>query len=180
MANTPAAVKETPWVRSVQSTAGDWERESKTRLQNVLEALGVQVFLLVTLWVLGYLFGVLGGNKAVNTLANLLLFCGAIYLLFVAPFLHKDTAASWGLGNPKALWGMLRDGSPAKRAVLIAVMAGLFLGLNAAGFSQWPEVADFFKFNNLKIASISALDECYNIPICIMLNFTGKECWNKL
>jgi len=149
MPTTQNTAKETPWVRSLTTTAGDHERESKTRLQNAMEALGVEVFLLVVLWPLGYLCGVLGGFNSANVLANLLLVAGAVYLLFVAPFLHKDTASSWGLGNPKALWRMLRGGSPAKRAVLIVVIAALFVALNIMGFMRWGDVEHFFNLNKL-------------------------------
>ncbi|HPO16959.1 MAG TPA: hypothetical protein PLI09_26210 [Candidatus Hydrogenedentes bacterium] len=141
--------KEEHWIRSITTTAGDMERESKSRLYNLLEALGIMVFILVLLWPVAYLFGVLGKNNTVNTLANILIFAGALYLLFVSPFVHKDTLNSWGLGNPWTLWRMLREGSSQQRGILMVVIVVLFIGLNYANLSQWREVEEFFKFNKL-------------------------------
>ncbi len=143
--NTNAA-SGVPWITT---TAGDRERESKSRRYNLLEALGIMTFILVLLWPVAYLFGVLGKNDSVNTFANILIFMGAFYLLFISPFIHKDTLNSWGLGSPWTLWSMLRQGSPRQRGILIIVISTLFVALNFACFSQWREVEGFFKFNKL-------------------------------
>lgn len=145
----PGMEKEKRWFRSIPTTAGDMERESKPRLYNLLEALGIMVFILVLLWPVAYLFGVLGKNTTVNTVANVLIFAGALYLLFISPFIHKDTLNSWGLGSPWTLWRMLREGSSRQRCILITVITVLFIGLNCANLLQWREVVDFFKFNKL-------------------------------
>jgi len=138
-----------PWVRRIQTTAGDLEQEAKSRRYNFLEAVGMMTFILVLLWPVAYLFGVYGGIRAVNTGVNLMMVAGACYLLFVSPFVHRDTAESWGMGNPRALWRMLRDASPGRRAGLAAILVALFVALNCANYSQWHEVAEFFKFDRV-------------------------------
>ncbi len=146
---TVASPGEKPWVREIRTTAGDLERESRTRLYNLLEAVGMMTFILVLLWPLAYLFGVLGKHELANTVANILIFLGALYLLFVAPFVHRDTLHSWGLGNPRVFWRMLCHGTPLQRLTLAAVSLFLLVGLNYANFVRWPDVAHFFKFANL-------------------------------
>ncbi len=140
---------EGPCVRKIRTTAGDLEQEAKSRRYNFLEAVGMMTFILVLLWPVAYLFGVYGGIQAVNTGVNLLMVAGACCLLFVSPFVHRDTAESWGLGNPRALWRMLRDASPTRRAALAAILAALFVALNYANYSQWHEVEGFFKFDRV-------------------------------
>ena len=98
---------------------------------------------------MAYLFGVLGKHEAVNTVANILIFLGALYLLFVAPFVHRDTLSSWGLGNPRVYWRMLCHGTPVQRITLALVSLVLLLGLNYANYTRWQDVAHFFKFANL-------------------------------
>ena len=122
--------RETAWVREVVTTAGDSERESRSRLFNGMEALGVMLFVLVNLWVVSYLAGRMGGVRGAEGLSAGLLTMGAIYLLFVAPFIHRDTLNSWGLGNPRVLWRMLTSGPVGKRAGLAAVVLAL-VGLGA-------------------------------------------------
>jgi hypothetical protein len=72
-----------------------------SRRWNLVEPFVVMTVLLVALWAVAYPFGVLGGvawaNTAARTLAGLLL----LYILFAGPWLHRDTAASRGLGNPR-------------------------------------------------------------------------------
>ena len=73
------------------TTAGDLERESKSRRYNLVEALVVYLFVLVVLWPVCYGLGVLPDNEGIQDLAVLPLVLGAVYLLFVSPFVHRDT-----------------------------------------------------------------------------------------
>ena len=123
------------------TTAGDWEREARSRRHNLIEAFAVYLFLLVVMWPFGYGLGVLPGNEPVLPLV-----LGAVYLLFVSPFIHRDTLGSWGLGNPKTLWLMLTRGPGWRRGLMWATVALLFIGLNCVNWWQWAEVADFFNF----------------------------------
>ena len=140
-----------PQARLLANTAGDLEHERKSRAYNLVEGLSIMIFVLAALWLVQYSGGVMGGMKWADTLATLMLVAGSCYLLFVSPFTHGDTLSSWGLGSPWALWRSLRDGSPAKRLTVGAIMLLLFVALNALCYSQWPEVAKFFNFNKIEM-----------------------------
>ncbi|HUW60027.1 MAG TPA: CPBP family intramembrane glutamic endopeptidase [Candidatus Bathyarchaeia archaeon] len=140
------------WTRSIINTCGEAERESKSRKFNIIEAFAVMTFTLVVLWVVQYPFGVLLKMKAVNNVGNVLLFAGAMYLLFVSPFVHRDTLASWGLGDPVALWRRLsgggspaglRDGSGSGRLLLGAIVITVTVCLAGIFYWQWVEASDF-------------------------------------
>lgn len=131
----------------VTTTAGDRERERFSRRFNLAEGLLVMVFILVVLWGCAYPFGVMLEVPGVRAGSTLCLVAGALYLLFVSPRLHGDTLSSWGLGNPWALVRQLRAASPARRGVLLGVMAALFVGLNVLNYQNWGEVAEFFNFD---------------------------------
>jgi len=144
----PLYHSETPGSRMIVTTAGDLEREAKSRRYNLIEALGMMTFILVMLWPIAYVFGVLGGCGAVKTTTTLFLAGGAGYVLFVSPFIHKDTLSSWGLGNPRTLLRMLREGSPARRLFLGLTVTALFLALNYANYARWPDVVKFLELND--------------------------------
>lgn len=137
-------MEEKTWVRSVINTCGEPEREAKSRKFNIIEAFAVMTFVLVVLWAVQYPFGVLMKIKAVNTVGNVLLFGGAMYLLFVSPFVHRDTLTSWGLGDPVALWRRLSGGgSPAGRVLLGAIVVVVTVCLAGVFYWQWVEASDF-------------------------------------
>jgi hypothetical protein len=133
------------------NTAGDQEYERKSRAYNLVEGLGIMIFVLAALWLVEYSVGIMGGIKEARTLSTLMLVAGSCYLLFVSPFMHGDTLSSWGLGSPWALWRELRDGSAAKRFTVGAIMLTLFVALNALNYSQWDRVADFFNFDKIEM-----------------------------
>ncbi len=132
------------------NTAGDQEYERKSRAYNLVEGLSIMIFILVALWLVQYSIGIMGNMKWGNTLSEVMIGVGCVYLLFVSPFRHGDTLSSWGLGNPWALWKELRDGSAAKRFTLCAIMLALFIALNALNYSHWAEVSKFFNFNKIE------------------------------
>jgi len=134
---------EKTWTRSITNTYGEAEREAKSRKFNIIEAFAVMTFTLVVLWVVQYPFGVLLKIKAANSIGNLLLFGGAMYLLFVSPFVHRDTLASWGLGDPVALWRRLRDGSDASRVLLGAIVVVVTACLAGIFYWKWIEASRF-------------------------------------
>ena len=133
------------------NTAGDQEYERKSRAYNLVEGLSIMIFVLVVLWLVQYSAGIMLKIKAAEAVSGALLGIGACYLLFVSPFRHGDTLSSWGLGNPWALWRELRDGSPAKRFTVGAVMLALFVALNALCYSRWAEVEHFFNFDKVEM-----------------------------
>jgi len=150
-------VIEKPWVRSLPNTCGELEREAKSRKANVLEALGVEILCLAVLWLFAYPFGVLRNVEGVNTISNVVLTGAALYLLFVSPWIHKDTLRSWGLGNPVALWRMVRGGPAGRRYALSAIVPVLVIALTIAFYANWGEAADFlFKMKADTAAAIKA------------------------
>lgn len=142
MAGAVAQRPET-WVRTVVTTAGDVEREGKSRLFNAVEGLSIYLLVLVTLWPVCFLLGKIPDNKFILEVSNYPLVVGALFLLFVSPFIHRDTAESWGLGNPFRLWRLLHEAPMAKRAIILSSMAILMVVLNTANYIMWPEVAKF-------------------------------------
>ncbi len=129
----------------IQTTAGDWEREARSRRWNGLEALGLITLILVVLWPFCYWLGVYGDRAWVRSAAYWPLIGGAVFILFVSPFVHRDTLESWGLGHPRVLWRMLTSGPAWKRAALATLIAALFLALNYVNYARWPDVARFFQ-----------------------------------
>lgn len=131
----------------VRTTAGELERERFSPTANFLEGMGIMVFILVTLWGIAYPFGVMGGVPWAQRFSELLMVGGALYMLFVAPFLHHDTAANWGLGTPWGLWRLFKEASTEKRVVLAAVVIALFVGLNCMNVYHWDRVVRFFNLH---------------------------------
>lgn len=136
-----------PKHRMLQTTAGDWERESKSRRYNLSEAFLIYLLILIMLWPIGFLLGVLPGNDSIQVVATIPLVLGALYLLFVSPFVHKDTLESWGLGNPRTVWRMLSQGPLGQRAVFGALLAAMFIALNTMNYMRWPDVARFIQLH---------------------------------
>lgn len=136
---------EGPWVRAVVTTAGDREREAKSRIFNAVEAISIYLLVLVTLWPVCYMLGKLPepDNEFILKFSNVPLVLGALFLLFVSPFLHRDTAESWGLGNPRTLWRLLHEAALPKRAAIITAITVLMVVLNVANYLRWPDVAKF-------------------------------------
>lgn len=114
--------------RLVTNTAGEPEREARSRAANLLEALVVMMGLLIALWWVAYPFGTLlqlpAGNLGSGMLVAALLAFGTL----VSPRWHADTLKSWGLGNPRELLHLLR------RAPRGRQLAGAGLGGAAVGF----------------------------------------------
>ncbi len=131
------------WVRSIPNTCGELEREARSRRFNAIEAFAVMTFCLVILWYVQYPFGVLKGNKEIESLSSVMLFLGAMYLLFVSPFLHKDTLSSWGLGNPVALVRLIRESRDAKGFAIALAVIALIGGLAYTFCANWGEASKF-------------------------------------
>ncbi len=131
----------------VATTVGDLERERFSPRANFIEGMGLTAFILVILWAIAYPFGVMGGLGGVQRFSEALMVGGALYMLFVAPFLHHDTASSWGLGTPWGLWRLLKDLSAGKRTLLLLIIATLFVSLNIINVYQWERVVRFFNLH---------------------------------
>ena len=131
------------WVRSIRNTSGEPEQEAKSRKFNVIEAFATMTYCLVVLWLIQYPFGVLMKKEAFNTLSTYLLFAGALYVLFVSPWLHSDSLSSWGVGNPVWVYRTLRGGTPLARMILGTVVLALTIGLASQFYLHWSEAAKF-------------------------------------
>jgi hypothetical protein len=79
----------------------------------------------------------------VERICQVAMFGAIFYLLFVSPWVHGDTAASWGLGSPWALARLWRNTRGSRRFALGGAIAGVVAGLTIAFYLQWPEAADF-------------------------------------
>lgn len=161
---------EKPWIRSIANTCGELEQEAKSRKYNVIEAFAVMTFCLVVLWVLQYPLGVLLKVDGVMPLTSILLFFGAVYLLFVSPFIHKDTLSQWGLGNPMALVRLIREGPVIKRVAICAVVGALTAFLTAMAYVQWHEVADFL-FNMKRETALAIKGSLGGKILIVLLGF---------
>ncbi len=132
-------------IPTVINTAGEREREARSPRANGVEALGLMCVILATLWPFCFAFGVLGHSAFISRAAYWPLALGAVWVLVVSPWWHRDTAESLGLGNPRRLWRLLRDAPRARRWRLIAAMTAVFAGLNFITLTQWPLVRAFLK-----------------------------------
>lgn len=137
----------------LRTTGGEVEREAFSRRANAVEALGVMLFILIMLWPVGYYAGVLRGMELAEPFSNLALILGGAYVLFAAPFIHRDTLTSWGLGHPSTVVRMLNEGPRWKRGALALVLLTLFLGLNYANYVNWPDVVRFFQLRDTQAAT---------------------------
>jgi hypothetical protein len=133
----------------LQTTAGEWEIETRSRRYNALEAIGLYTFLMVVQWPFCYIFGTWMDNEAIQNFAWYPVILGAIYLLLASPFIHKDSLESWGLGNPKTLIRILRTAALPQRLALGGVLLAILAGLNYANFTQWHEVSGFFGMDEI-------------------------------
>lgn len=134
------------------NTAGEFERETRSRKFNAIEALEAMLIILVLLWPVSYLLDILWGVRAASQISVALLTAFALFVLFVSPILHRDTLSSWGLGSPWGLARLLRRLPLARRWALIAVLLALFAGLNAACYWRWDEVVKFFHLRGTALA----------------------------
>ena len=171
--NSPEKILKVPMI---QTTAGDWEQERFSRKQNFVEAMTVMLIILSALWLVAYPFGVVMKIKAVNSGVNLLLVLGGAYLLFVAPFLHKDTAQSWGLGNPIQYGHLITRGPLIRRVMILLSSITVFVGLNIVNYQQWYHVARFFQMQALARTfglSVDVYQWPHHFPGVIFVFFFG-------
>lgn len=154
---------------SLLNTAGEPEREARSRRANALDALGVACGVLLVVWPFGFGWGVLGHASWVDEVTK-----GALYLAFAwavlgSPLWHRDTAESLGLGSPRRLYHLIRDRSGAARWRVALIFLGVFGGLMFFTLADWPDAAKFFRLprsyrvwpdSSAKWALISFLGVC--------------------
>ena len=128
-------------IPSLLNTAGEPERESRSRRWNAIEALGAACVTFISAWLIAFAWGILGGNSAARDFGGAPLYAILIFAFFVSPWLHRDSAESWGLGSPRRLWNQVRQGPPARRWATAVAALALFAGLVWLTVAQWPHVA---------------------------------------
>ncbi|MBI5684986.1 MAG: CPBP family intramembrane metalloprotease [Verrucomicrobia bacterium] len=125
------------------NTAGEPEPEALSRRWNLIEPFAVMTLLLAALWALAYPFGVLGGVAAANTVARVIAGLLLVHILLISPWLHRDTAASRGLGSPGRALAALRA-MPRNRRLFFGGLLLLFVAfLTALAYQQSPGLLRF-------------------------------------
>ncbi|MFP4501495.1 MAG: hypothetical protein ACLFTT_10895 [Candidatus Hydrogenedentota bacterium] len=142
------------WAPALRTPAGELERETLSRRENAVEGLAFITLILVALWGVGYYLGVLRAFDPANTVTNVLLVGGGLYLLLIAPFLHRDTSRSWGLGSPRTVLRLLEAGPRWRRGLFAAVLVVLFAGLNCVLYLYWPEVMRFLELDDTLLGKV--------------------------
>lgn len=132
-----------PPVGLIANTAGELEPEARSRRFNLIEGVGMMTFVLVVLWFVAYPLGVLGDIAIANPISQALLTAGALFILFVSPFLHRDSLNSWGVGNPATLIRWYREHEGPKRFLLPGIALLLMAFLVYMFNVHWVDAARF-------------------------------------
>jgi hypothetical protein len=131
-------------IHTVLNTAGEAERESRSRRANALEALVVAAAVMAVLWPFCFGCGVLGESRAIQRMAQMPVAVFIVWALIGSPFWHRDSLESLGLGNPVRLWNRLRE----QRAWMLALVVALFGSLFMVSIANWPDTAKVFRLGN--------------------------------
>ena len=129
----------------VLNTAGEPEREVRSRRANLLDAFAAACGVLIVLWPFCFGWGVLGGARFVTPAALWLMRVLFFWAVLISPLWHRDTAESLGLGSPGRLFRLLRDRRGADRWRVAAVFVAIFGGLLFFTLADWPDAARFFR-----------------------------------
>jgi len=106
----------------------------------------------LVLWPFCYACGVLGDNASIRKLAEQIILVAIGYALVISPVWHGDTAKTLGLGDPRQLWLLLRQASPARRAGLCLIVGAVFFALVTLAFVRWPNVVRMFHLPQQAVA----------------------------
>jgi hypothetical protein len=119
------------------NTAGVWVQETKGRAWNLIEPVMLMSVLQVIMWAVWFPLELQGEDP---TIAYIIIGALAV-LIFVSPFIHKDTISGWGLGNPVYVFRKIKEGG--RPRVIALVVLCLFLAIGAAAFYfLWEQLAD--------------------------------------
>jgi hypothetical protein len=134
-----------PTFPSIVNTAGEREREARSRRANALDAFGVVCGVLFVLWPFCFGGAILGHAHWVNAAARAAMLGGFGWAVIGSPRWHGDTLESLGLGSPHRLWRLIRSRSGADRGRLIAVFLAVLGGIVWFSLADWPDAARFFR-----------------------------------
>jgi len=132
-----------PPARDLLNTAGEPEPEALSRHWNLIEPFVVMTLLLAALWALAYPFDVLGGVAAASTAARVIAGVLLIHILLISPWLHRDTAATRGLGSPGRVLAALRNMTLRRRLVFAGLLFLFIVFLTALSYQQSPGLLRF-------------------------------------
>jgi hypothetical protein len=119
------------------NTAGVWVQETKGRAWNVIEPVLLMSLLQVIMWAVWFPLELQGEDP---TTAYIIIGALAI-VIFVSPFIHRDTISGWGLGNPVYVFRKIKEGG--RPRVIALIVLCLFLAIGAAAFYfLWEQLAD--------------------------------------
>ena len=135
-------------IPSLNNTAGEPEREARSRRANAVEALAIAAGILLVLWPICFGFGVLRDVEAVRDAARWPLFLALVWIFLGSPLWHKDTAESLGLGSPRRLIRGLRERKGGAKWRLLAPVILVFGVLFLASVACWPDTARMFKLGS--------------------------------
>jgi hypothetical protein len=130
------------------NTAGEVEREARSRRANVVEVLALACVVFVVLWPISFGFGVLGGNDAIRGFAVWPLALLFAWVFLGSPVWHRDSPESLGLGNPLRLFRGIRERQGLQRWRLLAPVCLMFGILFAVSIANWPDTAKMFKLGS--------------------------------
>ena len=128
---------------SIVSTAGDREPENRSRRENALDAFAVMCAVLFVLWPFSFGLGVIADIPAISAVGKGLMFLGFVWAVIGSPRWHGDSLESRGLGSPRRLFQLLREGPD--RGQTAAIFATVFFGLIFFSLVDWPDAARFFR-----------------------------------
>ena len=131
-------------IHSLLNTAGEAERERRSRQANAIEAFIIAAGVLTTLWPFCFGCGVLGNSDTIQKLAYVPIALFAVWTLAIGPLWHGDSVESLGLGNPLRLWGLLRQ----KRRGILPTITLLFGALFLVSIANWPDTARMFRLGS--------------------------------
>ncbi|MCX7887754.1 MAG: CPBP family glutamic-type intramembrane protease [Verrucomicrobiae bacterium] len=128
-----------PPASDLLNTAGEPESDAFSRRWNLIEAFVVMTLLLVALWWIAYPFSVVGRANWANTAGRAVGWILAVFVLFIGPWLHRDTPASRGLGNPRRLFAAISQ----RPALLGGLFCAGFVILTILAYWNAPHILRF-------------------------------------
>jgi len=132
-------------MRTLTTTAGELEREARSRRANAVEALGFACWILGVLWPVCFACGVLGGHPDIRVAGEWALKGALLWTVVSVALVHRDAPASLGLGHPRQWWASVQKTHGPKRWLLAAGPVALFALLMALSFAYWPDTARIFR-----------------------------------
>jgi hypothetical protein len=130
---------------NVLNTAGECEREVRSRRANALDGLGVACGVLLVVWPFCFGWGVLGHTPWVSSACLWALRLAFFWAVLGSPLWHRDAAGSLGLGGPSQIYRLLHERRGFARWRVALLFLAVFGGIVWFGLADWPDAARFFR-----------------------------------